>query len=73
MGKQAGPCKAQYLHGRLRRKSDRDKRESECAIPGEIWRFALCYLHREVWGEAPEVSKGHSSVDSLGNQEGAKA
>ncbi len=23
--------------------------------------------------EAPEVSKGHSSVDSLGNQEGAKA
>ena len=25
----------------LRRKSDRDKREGECVIPGEIWWFAL--------------------------------
>ena len=28
--------KARYLYGRLRRKSDRHKREGECAIPGEI-------------------------------------
>jgi hypothetical protein len=25
----------------LRRKSDRDKREGECVIPGEIWSLAL--------------------------------
>jgi hypothetical protein len=25
----------------LWRKSDRDKREGECVIPGEIWGFAL--------------------------------
>jgi hypothetical protein len=25
----------------LRRRSDRDKREGECVIPGEIWWFAL--------------------------------
>src|SRR6202012_657017 len=40
-GEQAKLCKAQYLHGRSRRKSDRHKREGECVIPGEIWWFAL--------------------------------
>jgi hypothetical protein len=29
------------LARKLRRKSDRDKREGECVIPGEVWRFAL--------------------------------
>jgi hypothetical protein len=38
------------LHGTLRRISDRHKREGACAIPGEIWRSALCYRHREVSG-----------------------
>ena len=42
-GEQANTCKARYLHGTLRRKSDRHKREGACAIPGEIWRSALCY------------------------------
>ncbi len=42
-GEQANICKARYLHGTLRRRSDRHKREGACAIPGEIWRSALCY------------------------------
>jgi hypothetical protein len=29
------------LARKLRRKSDRDKRESECVIPGEVWWFAF--------------------------------
>ena len=40
-GEQAKLCKAQYLHGRSRRKSDRHKREGECVIPGEVCWFAL--------------------------------
>ena len=39
-GKQANLREAQFLHGTLRRRSDRHKREGECVIPGEIWRFA---------------------------------
>lgn len=29
-------AKAQYLHGMVRRRSDRHKREGGCVIPGEI-------------------------------------
>lgn len=36
-GEQAKFCKARYLHGTMRRISDRHKREGGCAIPGEIW------------------------------------
>ena len=49
-GEQAIICEARYLHGTLRRRSDRHKREGACAIPGEIWRCAACYRHREVLG-----------------------
>ena len=36
--------KAQYLQGTPRRKSDRHKREGDCAIPGEILMVALVLL-----------------------------
>jgi hypothetical protein len=32
----AKSIEARYLHGTARRKSDRHKREGECAIPGEV-------------------------------------
>jgi hypothetical protein len=35
-GEQANLCEARFLHGTLRRRSDRQKREGECVIPGEI-------------------------------------
>ena len=46
----------------LRRKSDRDKREGECVIPGEIWWFASGLpASRGRGDEPPEVSSGHNS------------
>src|SRR5258708_7749256 len=45
-GEQANRFEAQCLPGRLRRRSDRYKREGECVIPGEIWRSAVAALHR---------------------------
>ena len=36
-GETGNIVKARYLHGTLRRRSDRHKREGECAIPWEIW------------------------------------
>ena len=42
--------KVQYLHGRHRRICARHKRESECAIPGEICRPAMSYRRREATG-----------------------
>lgn len=36
-GEAANIVEARYLHGTQRRRSDRHKREGECAIPGEIW------------------------------------
>ena len=36
--------KARYLHGTPCRKSDRHKREGNCAIPGEILMVALVLL-----------------------------
>lgn len=36
-GEQAYICEARYVHGTLRCRSDRHKREGECVIPGEIW------------------------------------
>jgi hypothetical protein len=50
------------LARKLRRISDRDKREGECVIPGEIWWFAVRatgVVRR--WDEPPEVSSGHTS------------
>ena len=50
-GEAANIVKAQFLHGTQRRRSDRHKREGECAIPGEISGSAReGYRHREVWG-----------------------
>ena len=43
-GEAANIVKARNLHGMLRRKSDRHKREGACAIPGEIWRSAFVLL-----------------------------
>jgi hypothetical protein len=39
-GETAKIVKARYLHGTVRRISDRHKREGECVIPGEVWRCA---------------------------------
>ena len=39
-GETAIIVKARYLHGTVRRRSDAHKRDSGCAIPGEIWRCA---------------------------------
>lgn len=48
-GEAANIVKARYLHGMLRRRSDRHKREGECAIPGEIWLAAReGYRRREA-------------------------
>ena len=42
-GETAHIVEARCLHGTERRsKSDRHKREGECALPGEICRFASC-------------------------------
>jgi hypothetical protein len=43
-GEQANFCEARFLHGTLRRRSDRYKREGQCVIPGEIWRSARVLL-----------------------------
>ena len=42
-GKKAKFFKAQNLHGRCGRICGGYKRESGCALPGEICVFALCY------------------------------
>ena len=64
-GEQAMICKAQYLYGRRGRRSDRHKREGECAIPGEICRSALGATDIERCRDgSAEVSRGHSrSID----------
>jgi hypothetical protein len=50
-GEAAHIVKARYLHGTQRRRSDRHKREGECAIPGEIWLTAReGYRRREARG-----------------------
>jgi hypothetical protein len=40
----------QYLHGRHRRICARHKRDSECALPGEICFPAMSYRRREAMG-----------------------
>ncbi len=55
-GEQANRCKAQYLHGTLRRKSDGHKREGECIIPGEICVAAMSNEHRKVLKRAMQKS-----------------
>ena len=42
--------KVQYLHGKRERRSDRHKREGECALPGEILSFAIKLLRLEGRG-----------------------
>ena len=49
-GEQANICKARYLHGALRRRSDGPKRDGACAIPGEICMSALVLLTSEGVG-----------------------
>jgi hypothetical protein len=39
-GETAKIVEARYLHGTMRCRADRHKREGGCAIPGEIWRRA---------------------------------
>jgi hypothetical protein len=41
LGKTANIVKARNLYGKRRRRSDGHKREGRCAIPGEIWTFAI--------------------------------
>jgi hypothetical protein len=48
--KKANIFKVRYLSGSHGRKCGGHKREGECAIPGEICRFAMCYHYREVMG-----------------------
>jgi hypothetical protein len=46
----ANVAKVLYLHGKHGRRCDGYKRESGCALPGEICRPALCYRRREASG-----------------------
>jgi hypothetical protein len=39
-----------FLHGEHCRICGGHKREGGCALPGEAYRLALCYWHREVVG-----------------------
>ena len=56
-GETAHIVKARYLHGTLRRRSDRHKREGECAIPGEICGPAReGYWRREALRMGPQKS-----------------
>jgi hypothetical protein len=50
LGKEAKISETQYLHGKHGRICDGHKRESGCALPGEICRPALCYRRREASG-----------------------
>ncbi|HCU67831.1 MAG TPA: hypothetical protein DGF30_01050 [Desulfomicrobium sp.] len=40
----------QYLSGRRGRTCGGHKGEGGCALPGEIWAFAMCYRRREARG-----------------------
>jgi hypothetical protein len=55
-GEQANRCKAQFLHGTLRRRSDGHKRDGECVIPGEICMVAMSNEHRKVLKRAMQKS-----------------
>lgn len=55
-GEQANRCKAQFLHGTLRRRSDGHKRDGECVIPGEICIAAMSNEHRKVLTRARQKS-----------------
>lgn len=50
LGKEAQLSKAQFLHGKCGRRCSGYKREGRCALPGEIYVFALCYFCREARG-----------------------
>jgi hypothetical protein len=70
-GEMAKIIKARYLHGTVRRRSDRHKRDGECAIPGEIWRRAAVLRGPEGSRmRCPEVSRGHSSGGADARREG---
>lgn len=55
-GEQAIRCKARFLHGTLRRRSDGHKREGECVIPGEVCMAAMSNEHRKVLKRAMQKS-----------------
>ena len=46
----ANSFKVRYLYGRRGRICGGPKGEGGCALPGEIWAFAMCYLRREARG-----------------------
>jgi hypothetical protein len=65
-GEQANLCEARFLHGTLRRRSDRHKREGECVIPGEIWRSARVLLtSRDVRKDRQKSSEAIVAVARL--------
>lgn len=50
LDEKANIFKVRYLYGKYGRRCGGHKRESECALPGEICQSALCYRHREMPG-----------------------
>ena len=52
--------KAQYLHGTVRRRSDRHKREGESVIPGEI-----CKRAARLWGLKGPQTRLQKSAEAI--------
>jgi hypothetical protein len=67
-GEQANLSEARFLHGTLRRRSDRQKREGECVIAGEIWRRVLKLIRRYL--EAGLMEGGVASARTEGTPQG---
>jgi hypothetical protein len=63
-GKKANIFKARYLHGTLRRRSDRHKQEGRANYPGRSARLPLCY--RAPRGDGMDVQKSAEAVVSGG-------
>ncbi|AXO63254.1 hypothetical protein DZC76_19925 [Pseudomonas sp. phDV1] len=57
-------AKARYLHGTLRRKSDRHKQEGRANYPGRSVWPAMCYRPREVTGWANRSQQRPDGVES---------
>jgi hypothetical protein len=59
----ANSFKVRYLHGTSFCICGGHKRESGCALPGEVWMSAIKAIPVARRGEGqPEVSRGHSSA-----------
>ncbi|AXQ49145.1 hypothetical protein EIZ41_23940 [Shigella sonnei] len=61
-GEKANIFKARYLHGTLRRRSDRHKQEGHANYPGRSARLPLCY--RASRGDGMDVQKSAEAVVS---------